>query len=141
MVDTNPGEGLVYQIGLSTTSGTASTIHTGYSANLGEPVFVVIGYDVDNDEAKLWVVPDATSFGTNTPPAADVTLATSATSKINRFLLRQDSTNETPAIDVDELRIGTSWADVTSDATASVGNNPIEGFTAFPNPVINKRLT
>ena len=60
---------------------------------------------------------------------------------INRFILRQDSTNETPAIDVDELRIGTSWAEVTSNATVSVNENTIEGFNAFPNPVVNNRLT
>lgn len=141
IVDTNPGEGLTYNLGLSTTSGSSSSIHTGFTANIAEPVFVVIGYDVDNDEAKLWVVPDATTFGTNTPPAANVTLATSATAKINRFLLRQDSTNETPAIDVDELRIGTTWADVTSNPTASVGENHIDGFAAYPNPVRGNGLT
>lgn len=141
VVDTNPGEGLTYNLGLSTTSGSTSTIHTGFTANILEPVFVVIGYDVDNDEAKLWVVPDETTFGTDTPPAADVTLATSATARINRFLLRQDSTNETPAMDVDELRIGSSWSSVTSDATASIVDNTIDGFAAYPNPVRGGELT
>ena len=140
VVDTNPGEGLTYNLGLSTTSGTTSNIHTGFTANIQEPVFVVLGYDIDNDEAKLWVVPDEATFGTDTPPAADVTLATSSTSLINRFLLRQDSTNETPAIDLDELRIGATWSSVTSDPTASVEENKIDGFTAYPNPVNNGKL-
>ena len=134
----NTNEGLTFNLGLSTSG--ATTYHTGFTANLAEPVFVVMSYNLDNDEVKLWTVPDAATFGTNTPPAADVTL-TGNGDAINRFILRQDSTSETPNMDIDELRIGTSWADVTSNPVASVRNNAIEGFATYPNPVTNNRLT
>lgn len=134
--DTN--EGLTFNLGLSTSG--ATTYHTGFTANLAEPVFVVMSYNLDNDEVKLWTVPSETTFGTNTPPAADITL-TGNGDAINRFTLRQDSTSETPNMDIDELRIGTSWADVTSNPVASVKNNAIEGFATYPNPVTNSRFT
>lgn len=128
-------EGLTFNVGLSNTSGNSATFYNNFTANIQEPVFVVFSYDLDTDESKLWVVPDATSFGTNTPPAASLTLTGGSADAINRFILRQDSTNETPSIDFDELRIGTSWADVTSNPVTSVKNNNIEGFTTYPNPV------
>jgi hypothetical protein len=135
-------EGLTYNLGISTASGSVSTLHTGFTANLAEPVFVVMAYDLDNDEFKLWTVPDATTFGTNTPPTADVTLTDATADGINRFLFRQDSSNETPAMSFEDLRIGTTWAFVTPpDATASVGDNQINGFKAYPNPVKDGGLT
>ncbi len=135
-------EGLQFNVGISTGSGSSGTYHTGFTANIQEPVFVVIGYDLDNDELDLWVVPDATTFGTNTPPAANVTLTDATAGGISRFLLRQDSSNETPAMDFDELRVGTSWSEVApTGATASLEDNAIDGFAAYPNPVNNKRFT
>lgn len=135
-------EGLQFNVGISTGSGSSGTYHTGFTANLAEPVFVVIGYDLDNNELDLWVVPDATTFGTNIPPAANVTLTDATAGGINRFVLRQDSSTETPAMDFDELRMGTTWSEVApSGATASTGDETIEGFAAYPNPVNNKRFT
>lgn len=135
-------EGLQFNVGISTSSGSSGTYHNGFTANIAEPVFVVIGYDLDNDELKLWVVPDPTTFGTNTPPAANVTLTDATAGGINRFILRQDSATETPDMDFDELRVATSWSEVApKPATASVGDNTIAGFAAYPNPVENKRFT
>jgi hypothetical protein len=135
--DTN--EGLNFNLGISAAG--ATTMHNDFTANLAEPVFVVMSYNLDNDEVKLWTVPSAATFGTNTPPAADVTLTDGNGDAISRFTLRQDSASETPGMDIDELRIGTSWADVTSSPVASVKNNSIEGFATYPNPVTNNRFT
>lgn len=132
------GGGTQFQLGA--TVGSSSSYYTGFTANLAEPVFVVMAYDLDNDEFKMWVVPDATTFGTNTPPAAHVTNSGASSTSINRFILRQDSGTETPLIDFDELRIGTSWKDVTSNPVASVKNNAIDGFATYPNPVKNGKF-
>ena len=57
-------------------------------------------------------------------------------------MLRQDSNKETPFIEIDELRIATSWAEVTpKNNTAQIHTNQIEGFTTYPNPMMNKRFT
>ncbi|MBT8272356.1 MAG: T9SS type A sorting domain-containing protein, partial [Bacteroidia bacterium] len=49
------------------------------------------------------------------------------------FILRQDSTGETPFMVVDELRLGTSWADVTP-TTLGVDSFSTTDFTLYPNP-------
>ncbi len=132
-------EGLTFNVGVSI--GSTSTMHTGFTANLAEPVFVVVSYNLDTDEVKLWTVPDAATFGTNTPPSANITLTGGSADEINRFILRQDSDSETPTINFDELRIGTSWKDVTTNPTASVKNSAIDGFALYPNPVTGNRFT
>ncbi|PWG05590.1 T9SS type A sorting domain-containing protein [Polaribacter aquimarinus] len=138
-------EGLTFQLGVSV-NGTASTVaySRNFTANLAEPVFAVISYDFSNHVASLWVVPDASSFGTNTPPAKSASVTATGNemaSNIGRFLLRQDSDSETPTIDFDELRIGTSWKEVTSNATVSINNNVTYGFALYPNPVTDNILT
>jgi len=96
---------------------------------------------MDTREINLWVNPDASTFE-NTAPTATLTSTdgdTTPPSSINSFILRQDSANETPSIEMDELRIATSWAEVTpKEATASVDKNDIEGFAVYPNPVEGK---
>lgn len=135
--DTN---GTTYDIGFGYQSSNPPFTTTTY--NLNDVVFIVMAYNKDNDEISLWVNPDASSFETTPPTATLSTTDPSAPSAINTFILRQDSTNETPSIEVDEVRISTSWADVTpKDATASVKDEEINGFAAFPNPVKNKELT
>ncbi len=131
-------EGLTYQVGIG--NGSTTTYHTAFTANIAEPVFVVMAYDFGSSEVKLWVTPDATTFEAGSAPAANITLAGGATS-LSKFILRQDKTSDTPSIDFDELRIGTTWAQVTpKGATASVGKNTIEGFAAYPNPVTNGKI-
>jgi len=134
------------------TSGSTFDIGFGYESssppfttgtyNLNDVIFVVMAYNMDNATISTWVNPDASSFEGTIPTATITTTDTSPPSAINLFILRQDSTNETPSIEVDELRISTSWADVTpKEATASTINSQIEGFAIYPNPVTNGRLS
>ena len=102
-----------------------------------------MSYDIDNGQTNVWINPDSSSFG-NTPPTATInTIETSnAASKINLFILRQDSSGETPFLQIDELRIDTSWSFVTpTSGTASTNDNSIAGFSAYPNPVKGNNLT
>jgi hypothetical protein len=138
-------EGLTFQLGIST-SGTASNVAyvRGFTANLAEPVFVVMAFDLSTQVTSLWINPDATSLGSTTIPSKNASLTAvgnEEASSIGRFVLRQDSDSETPTIDFDELRIGTSWKDVTSNPTADVKNVSINGFATYPNPITDKRFT
>jgi len=121
----------------------SNPIFTTNSFNIDEVVFVVMSYDIDNGQTNVWINPDSSSFG-NTPPTATInTIETSnAASKINLFILRQDSSGETPFLQIDELRIDTSWSFVTpTSGTASTNDNSIAGFSAYPNPVKGNNLT
>ena len=136
--DTN---GTTFDIGFG--HETSNPTFTSETYNLGDVVFVVMSYDIDNGQTNVWINPDVSTFG-NTSPSATIssTETNNPASKINLFILRQDSNNETPFLQIDELRIDTSWSSVTpASGTASTSNNTITGFNAYPNPVKGNSLT
>jgi hypothetical protein len=132
--------GTSFDIGFGVESSNPTFTEGTYDLN--DVVFVVMAYNMDDAIVSTWINPDASSFEGTIPTATITGTDASAPSAINLFVLRQDSNNETPFIELDALRISTSWADVTpNDATASITNNSIEGFETFPNPVTNNRFT
>ncbi|MEE9406949.1 MAG: T9SS type A sorting domain-containing protein [Polaribacter sp.] len=131
----------MYELGVSE-SGSATNFDTTLSYTPGEQTFIVMSYELATNEIKVWANPDPATFE-GTPGTANLSHTSSSTAvDLGRFILRQDSTGETPSINFDELRIGTSWAQVTPKmATASVSRNNIEGFTTYPNPITDKKFT
>lgn len=134
------------------TSGTTFDIGFGHESfnptftsstfDLNDVIFVVMGYNMDTSTTNIWINPDASSFEGTIPAATITTTDDNPPSAINTFIIRQDSDRETPFIEMDELRISTSWAEVTpKDNTASIVENSIDGFAAYPNPVKNGKLT
>ncbi|WP_445749089.1 T9SS type A sorting domain-containing protein [Polaribacter sp.] len=127
------------------TANATNTTFIDTSFQTGQTYFVVIGYTFNTDTTSddivsLWVNPVLNS----TQPTATVTDTHAATdlASISTFFLRQDSASETPSVQIDELRIATSWSDVVpSNNTASVKNNNIEGFATYPNPVTSDNFT
>jgi hypothetical protein len=116
---------------------TSNPNFTGSTYNLNDVVYIVMSYDLDTKATSVWVNPAASSFATTEPAATLTTTDDFPTAVINTFILRQDSDKETPFIQIDELTIDTTWA----SATASLKENSIEGFVAYPNPISDKRFT
>ncbi|EAZ95342.1 candidate polysaccharide lyase, polysaccharide lyase family 14 protein [Flavobacteria bacterium BAL38] len=124
------------------TANAANTTFDATSYQTGQTYFVVVGYTFNatttaDDVVSLWVnpvvgSPEPTATITDTHAATDLV-------DISTFFLRQDSTTETPAVQIDELRIGTAWADVVP-VTASLTDNNINGLTMYPNPVSGSTL-
>jgi hypothetical protein len=137
------GDNTKYNVGV-TAGSSGATYHT-LMHTPGEEVFIVMAYDFSTNDVKVWIDPDPASFGGASVPAETLKVTASGfdiPTDLGRFLLRQDSGTETPTINFDELRISTSWADVTpKGAAASVEKNNIDGFMTYPNPVNNGRLT
>ncbi|CAL2088877.1 T9SS type A sorting domain-containing protein [Tenacibaculum sp. 190524A05c] len=126
--------GTTFDIGFGAESSNPPFTTSTY--NVGDVLFIVMAYDLDNDVVSLWINPDASTFEGAAPTPDLGGNDPSAPSNINTFILRQDSSNETPSIEIDELRIAKTWAEVTpKEATASVDKNDIEGFAVYPNPV------
>jgi hypothetical protein len=126
-----------YRIGISNSSTLNSETTDVYTTS--DVLFVVMSYDLDNDTVSAWVNP---TLGGSEPTATLTDAATSVAENMVQFLIRQDNDGDTPTIVMDELRIGTTWEDVTpEDGTASVGESQIDGFSAFPNPVKGNGLT
>lgn len=125
------------------TANAANTTFNTASYQTGQTYFVVVGYTFNaatgaDDVVSLWVDPVVGS----PEPTATITDSHAATDipSISRFFLRQDSATETPTnVQIDELRIGTAWADVVP-ATASLTDNNINGLTMYPNPVSGDTL-
>ncbi len=132
--------GSTYEIGYGEESSNPQFASGTY--NLGDTVFVVMAYDIDNSEARLYINPAQSTFGSTAPATADIVSDDSANpaSSIGSFQLRQDSDRETPFMLVDELRIATSYAEVTPTSAASIDSSSIAGFTMYPNPVSNGLL-
>lgn len=126
----SPTSATTYRIGISN-GATLTQIDaptTDYS--LDETIFIVFNYDIDNNTVNAWINPILGS----TEPSAEITEASGSTGNtFNQFLLRQSNSTETPSIIMDELRIGTTWSDVTP-TTLSAQTLQIEAFNIYPNP-------
>ncbi|WP_397445137.1 T9SS type A sorting domain-containing protein [Polaribacter sp. R77954] len=137
----NPdASGSTFDIGFGPESSSPPFTSTTYSVN--DVLFVVMAFNMDNGLVSTWINPDTSSFEGTIPTATLSSTDTTPPSSINLFILRQDSSGETPSMQIDELRISDSWADVTpKDTTASIDRNQIEGFATYPNPVTNNQFT
>jgi len=132
--------GTTFDIGYGVESSNPSFTTATYDLN--DVIFVVMSYNMDDSTVSTWINPDAASFEGTAPTATISGVDTGAPAAINLFVLRQDSNNETPFIELDALRISTSWADVTpNDSTASISNNTIKGFATYPNPITKNSFT
>lgn len=124
------------------TANAANTTFTSTTYQTGQTYFVVVGYTFNptttsDDVVSLWINPVVN----NPEPSATLTDTHAATDLLNvsRFFFRQDSATKTPAVQIDELRIGTAWADVVPQV-AGLADNNINGLTMYPNPLKGNTL-
>jgi hypothetical protein len=138
IVSTNTGANFRLNISNNST-GTITYTENPVDLNFGTTYLVVVKYDrsANPTVASLWVNP--TSLG-GAEPATTVTNS-SGTSTFTAFAsicLRNSSA--TPKAEIDEIRVGETWADVTPAAPLSVKQNSIAGLNVYPNPVTNGTL-
>ncbi|WP_309491501.1 T9SS type A sorting domain-containing protein [Chryseobacterium chendengshani] len=114
------------QFGLEVRTGTAAnTTWTGnYAVN--QTYLIVVAYTFNatgtsDDTVKLWVNPVTGGSIEPTPTITDTHTGTDLVN-IAGFMFRQDSATETPSVEIDELRIGTTWAQVTPSGTLAVSD-------------------
>jgi hypothetical protein len=124
------------------TANATNTTYSTASYQTGQTYFVVVGYTFNtataaDDVVSLWVNPTVNAA----MPTATLTDSHTATDLLNAstFFLRQDRATQTPTVQVDELRIGTAWADVVPQ-TAGINDNNINGLTMYPNPLSGNTL-
>ena len=99
-----------YNLGVVKGSGQTivwdSTVH-----NFGDTVFVVGSYTFGST-SSMWLNPSSTSFGGTAPTATLTTTTGTEVSQISSLVIRGATTLE-PNFEVDEVRVGADWADVT----------------------------
>ena len=111
--------GVGYNLGVNPRTTAANTSWSTAVYSVNTTLMVVISYQivagVTNDAVKIWINP--------TPGSAEPTATSSATNSltdlanINRIILRQDGNTTTPFIQMDEIRVGTTWESVTPAST------------------------
>ncbi len=131
--------GAGFNLGLNAKSTITYTTWGTDVLPVNTPLFVVVSYEIvaggTNDIAKMWINPLATTFGQPTAPAQTINIVNGAAdaSNIDRIFVRQDTPAETPFLEMDEIRVGLTWADVTP-APASVGSVNVNKMNVYPNP-------
>lgn len=121
------------------TNGSSASTFSTSSYNVGDEILVVMSYNVETGVMNAWINPAQADLG-NTAPAATLTDTDASPGNISRFGLRQDSPGETPDMIFDELRIGTTWAEVTP-TTLSTDNFDMVDFRIYPNPSSTGNVT
>ena len=106
--------GTDFNIGLSNRSNSTPSYSAIYSLN--QPIFLVGSYEfvsgTANDISSLWINPASSTFGDATAPSPTLTaLGGADMTSFTQFLLRGASGS--PSGEMDELRVGTTWAAVT----------------------------
>jgi len=121
---------------LNNSGGTAAPTFASNELALNTPIFVVVKYDLGTNTASLFLNPTI-GGAEGTATVTNATGTTAAPAGIAAMAIRQGAS--TGNIELDELRLDTTWAAVTS-ATLSVKSNEITGLKVYPNPVLNGTL-
>jgi hypothetical protein len=113
----DPADATKYNIGAFANHGaTAASSAWSVPLAVGDTLFVVGAYTfnsgANDDVADLWINPDSSTFGLTAPAADRTDTGGNDLTQIASILLRQ---SPAPYLTMDELRFGTSWADVTSN--------------------------
>ncbi len=131
-----------FKIGICPRTVPTSTVFSTENFTINSEILVVASYQFNSesgdDVVLLWINPPSSSFGTATVPAATITVTNTGgtdLSGISSVFIRQDSNEETPLIEMDELRISKTWLDVVPLVAAADLTPPVfaSGFPAVNN--------
>ena len=112
----NTGEDY-YTLGVTYRNAISNRMDTA-QLTAGSTHLVVVSYQMNsgflNDVVNFWLDPDSSTFGSGTAPAPLLTLtgAQSDATSLNMFELNNASAMPVGML-FDEVRVGTTWADVT----------------------------
>ena len=90
----------------------SATAGTGAALTLNTTYLIVEELDLTAKTASLWINPDASTFGTLTPPTATATLSSLTATAVDNVGFKAQTAAGGPYL-VDNVLIGTTWADVT----------------------------
>lgn len=125
---------------LNNSGGTAAPTYISTDFPVNTPLFIVVKNDLSSNTASLFVNP--TIGGTEgVANATNATGTTAAAAQIASIVIREggSATSGTGNVEIDEIRVGSSYAYVTA-ATLKTNQNSIAGLQVYPNPVVNGNL-
>ena len=125
LIHLDPANANAYNLGVAVSTNNADRIFSTVQHALNDTVLVVGSYEfvpgADNDVARLWINPASSTFGAESPPLPPTVISDGVASvgvnsdiaQLVSFFLRNNSV-EPQTIQVDELRVDTTWAGVTT---------------------------
>ncbi len=108
-----------FNLGLSKASSTSTDwVWDPRTFTTNQTIFIVGSYTFtgSNDVSQMWINPSSNTFGAVTAPSPSLTTGNGgniSSSQIASFIFVQRQATQPAGVLADELRIGTSWADVT----------------------------
>jgi hypothetical protein len=122
------------------TGGTGTPLYIPTDFAINTTYFIVMKYDFTTNTASIWVNP-ALNGAETAPTLTNGTGTTVAPTQIKSIAIRQagNATAGTGNIDIDDVRLGSTWAYVTT-GTLRNNQNTISGLRVYPNPVSNGTL-
>lgn len=122
---------------LNNSGGTANPTYASTELAANTTHLLVAKYEIATNTVSLFVNPTPGAA----EPAASATNATGTTvapTQIAGFVIRQggNATAGTGNVEIDEIRVGQNWTEVTP-STLSVAQNNISGLKVYPNPAKN----
>jgi hypothetical protein len=122
-----------YNIGVAWANGAVTPTYASGQFAVGGTHFVVVKYDGSAaGKASLWLDPNPADLGAASPPAGNID-NTSVTSPgiIIQSLLVINQTATAPSYTVDEVRLGLTWASVTTPGAPGFTAQPVNATTNY----------
>ncbi|NLD63911.1 MAG: DUF5017 domain-containing protein, partial [Bacteroidales bacterium] len=127
-----------FNIGIAARTSVDAVLYSTETFTINTEMLLVAAYQLNSeagdDVASLWINPQSSSFGSTEVPAATLTVTNTGgndLSTVSHLLLRQDSEGETPAVEIDEIRISETWENVVP-LTAATDNTAPAFSAGFP---------
>ncbi|MBL0025237.1 MAG: T9SS type A sorting domain-containing protein [Saprospiraceae bacterium] len=123
-----------FDLGISENNNTTNAVWSSTPLDINADFFIVISYDIDNATSYMWINPVINGTQPSTVLVTNET-ATSKRTNLTMVRLNLDSNAKTPKSQMDEIRIGKTWASVTQSTTSGVDFDVLSGVKLYPNPV------
>ena len=126
---------------LNNSGGTAAPTFISTVLSINTTYLFVVKYDLTTNTASLFLNPTP-GVAEPVATATNATGTTAAPTSIAGFVIRQggSATVGTGNMEIDEIRIGTTFASVTPQVVAGLKDNNISGFSMYPNPLKGNTL-
>ncbi|MBS1493246.1 MAG: T9SS type A sorting domain-containing protein [Bacteroidetes bacterium] len=106
-----------FNLGINPRTTAGNTVWSPSVLDEGTPYLIVIAYQIvpgaTNDSVKLWINPTSFNGAEPYPTLMAANTLTDLTTGVQKIFMRQDASGTTPTLTIDEMRVGTTWADVT----------------------------
>lgn len=129
--------GANYRLQINNNSSGSTSNYTEFPLDLsfGTTYLAVVKVDITTSPyvVSLWVNPSSLGGAEPSGAVTNNSGTNSTTTTFGSIVLRNASA--TPKVEIDEIKVGLTYADVTSSTLSSASFSQIDGLKMYPNPV------